>query len=189
MVVDVILSDGAIRLRAMRDAGDDYALMVRWRNTPHVRQWWDPDDPPMTIEQAIEEYRPSVLGVEPDRPAIIEFQGKPIGFVQYYPWAAFRHELDELGITVPEGAWGLDIFIGEPDGVNRGIGSSVVRLLCNHLFAHEGATAVAFGVERMNARARRAYEKAGMTATVEYLDNDTRGGERVWAVLMVRLGG
>jgi RimJ/RimL family protein N-acetyltransferase len=57
------------------------------------------------------------------------------------------------------------------------------------MLAHEGATAGAFGVDVDNARARRAYQKAGMTPTVEYTDLDVRDGQRVRAVLMLRMAG
>jgi len=186
---DVVAADGDLRLRLMRDSDDEYARMVGWRNQPHVRQWWDPDDPPLTASQAVAEYRPSVTGSAPERIAIIEVAGVPVGFVQFYPWAAFADELAQMELTVPDGCWSLDIAIGDPASIDRGIGARTVRLLCDHLFAHEGASAVAFGVDRDNARARRAYLKAGMTPTIEYRDLDRRAGERIWAVLMLRLAG
>jgi RimJ/RimL family protein N-acetyltransferase len=173
----------------MRDRDDDYARVVGWRNSPHVREWWDPDEPLLTMDRAVEEYRPGIGGAAPERLAVIEVAGVPVGLVQYYPWAAYREELAAMGLTIPAGAWGLDLFIGEPDRVDQGIGSKTVRLLCDYLMAEEGASAVALGVDRDNLRARRAYEKAGMTPSVEYLDTDIREGQRVRAVLMVRLAG
>ena len=37
----------------MRDANEDYELFVRWRNEPHVAEWWNTDDDPapMTLEK------------------------------------------------------------------------------------------------------------------------------------------
>ncbi len=182
----IATAGGDIVLRPMRDEDGEYARMVRWHNQPHVRAWWDPDEPPLTYDEAVQRYRPPARGEGPDRVAIIEVHGVPVGFVQYYPWAPYAGELSAMGITVPEGAWSLDIAIGEPDHVGRGVGSRVVRTLCDHLLQHEGATAVAFGVDRDNLRARHAYEKAGMTPTIEYRDLDRRDGERITAVLMVR---
>jgi aminoglycoside 6'-N-acetyltransferase len=183
----VVVSDGDLQLRMMLDTADDYAQIVRWRNQPHVHEWWDPDEPPMTLDVAVSECRPAITGAEPDRLAFIELGETAVGFVQFYPWIAYTDELVELGLSVPDGAWGLDIYVGEPKYVNRGIGTRTVRLLCDYLCAHEGASGVALGVERGNARARRAYEKAGMRPSMEYLDTDTRSGERVWSVLMVRM--
>lgn len=185
---DVVVADGDLRIRLMRDEDAEYERLARWRNQPHVRAWWDPDDPPLSAEAARQEYRPSVRGEAPERSAVIEVGGVPVGFVQFYPWAPFADELERMEITVPEGAWSLDILVGEPDMVDRGVGSRAVRLLCDHMLAH-GASAVVFGVDVDNARARRAYLKAGMRETVEYTDLDVRDGQRIRAVLMVRTAG
>jgi aminoglycoside 6'-N-acetyltransferase len=170
----------------MRDDAADRALHVEWRNRPHVREWWDPDDPPYTPERLEVDYGAALRGEAPDQLAVIEYRGVAAGFVQFYPWAPYADELARMDLSLPDGAWSLDILIGEPDLLGRGIGPRTVRAVCDHLFAREGATAVAFGVDLDNARGRAAYVRAGMTPTVEYLDLDTRGGERVWCVLMLR---
>lgn len=182
---DVVVAGGDLRIRLMRDEDAEYERLARWRNQPHVRAWWDPDDPPLSAAAAREEHRASVLGESPDRAAVIEFAGVPVGFVQFYPWAPYADELRRMEVSVPEGAWSLDILVGEPDMVGRGIGSRAVRLLCDHMLSR-GASAVVFGVDVDNARARRAYLKAGMRETVEYTDLDVRDGQRIRAVLMVR---
>lgn len=180
------LVDGDLRLRPMRDEPAEYARLAAWRNTPHVRQWWDPDDPPLSFEAAVREYGPMVRGETPDRALVVEMGGEPVGFIQFYPWAAYADELERMELELPEGAWSLDVLVGQPGWVSRGVGSRAVRLLCDHLLTAGGATCVAFGVDRDNARARRAYLKAGMTPGGEYLDLGVRGGERVWSVLMTR---
>lgn len=187
--MSVVLRTHDLTIRRMRDTAEEYALFAVWRNQPHVREWWDPDDPPMTMESAMAEYQPDVCGPSPTRAAIIEVGAAPIGFIQFYPWSAYAADLAAIDLDVPAGAWGLDIFIGDPQWLGRGIGSRAVRLLCEHLFSHEGASAVAFGVATDNLRARRAYEKAGMVSTTTYLDSDTRHGQRMASILMVRFAG
>ncbi|HEY6469621.1 MAG TPA: GNAT family N-acetyltransferase [Candidatus Dormibacteraeota bacterium] len=183
---DVIAADGNVVIRRMRDDPDDYRLIVSWRNQPHVREWWDPDDPPLTIEAAVEELRPSTQPAGSDVASIIEVGGAPVGYLQFYPWDAEQDYLAEVGITVPEGAWGLDIFIGERSLMDRGIGSRTVRLISDHLFAEHDATAVALATEVGNSRAQAAYVRAGMRVLEQFLDTDTRDGRRVESVLMIR---
>src|ERR1700719_2830433 len=113
LVNDVIAADGDLVIRRMRDDIEDYGLIVSWRNQPHVREWWDPDDPPLTLEAAIEELRPSTQAEGATTACIIEHGGVPIGYLQFYPWAEEQEYLAEVGIRLPAGAWGLDIFIGE----------------------------------------------------------------------------
>ena len=183
---DVIAADGDVVIRRMRDAPDDYRLIVAWRNQPHVREWWDPDDPPLTIEAAIEELRPSTQPAGSESACIIELDGAPVGYLQFYPWDGEQDYLAEVGITVPAGAWGLDIFIGERALMDRGIGSRTVRLISDHLFAEHNATAVALATEVGNSRAQAAYVRAGMRVVQQFLDTDTRDGKRVEFVLMIR---
>jgi RimJ/RimL family protein N-acetyltransferase len=178
--------DGELTIRPMRDEVADHQRIVTWRNRPHVREWWDPDDAPLTLEGAIDEYRQSSAESAAARSCIIELAGAPIGFVQFYPWSAYQWEIDHLGISVPDGAWSLDIFIGEESRLGSGLGSRTVALVCAHLFAESDATAVALGVEVTNERAQRAYEKAGLRRVREFLDSDTRNGERVRSFLMIR---
>jgi aminoglycoside 6'-N-acetyltransferase len=185
-VNDVIAADGDVVIRRMRDHPADYQLIVGWRNLPHVREWWDPDDPPLRIDGAMEELRPSTQPGDSNAACIIEFDGAPTGYLQFYPWDEEHAYLAEVGITIPAGAWGLDIFIGEPSLVDKGIGSRTVRLISDHLFAEHGATAVALATETGNHRAQAAYVRAGMRIVEQFLDTDTRGGQRVESVLMIR---
>jgi RimJ/RimL family protein N-acetyltransferase len=170
----------------MLDATDDYQRIVAWRNTPHVWEWWDPDDPPFTLDTAIMEYSAYTRESSATTACIIEVNGVETGYVQFFPWAAYRAEQEAAGIQVPVGAWSLDIFIGEEDALDRGIGSRVVALVCRYLFEVKQASAVAFGVAVENLRARRAYEKAGLQPTVEFLDTDIKHGQRIPSILMIR---
>lgn len=183
---DVIAADADLVIRRVRDQPDDYARIVAWRNSPFVREWWDPDEPPLTEAAAIEE-----LGVrggdQETTPCIIELAGEPVGYIQCYPWDAEEAYLAEIGLSLPAGSWGLDIFIGDTRLAGRGIGSRAVQLLSDHLFAEESATAVALITEAANARAQAAYVKAGMRVTGEpFHDTDTRDGQPVESILMIR---
>jgi aminoglycoside 6'-N-acetyltransferase len=183
---DVVAADGDLVIRRLRDRGGDYERLAAWRNSAYVKEWWDPDDPPVT---------PAVVAAElgPGRTdhlttsCIIELAGEPVGFTQFYRWDADVAYLAEVGLSMPEGSWGLDIFIGESRLVGKGIGSRTVRLLSDHLFAERGATAVALITETGNTRAQAAYVRAGMRVSgAPFRDTDTRGGQRVESIVMIR---
>ena len=147
---------------------DDLALLRDWRRRPHVIEWWgDPG-----VEDAEET-------LADDRVAmwIVAHDGRPFAYAQDYsphdwPGHPFAH--------LPPGARGIDQYIGEPDMVGRGHGSAFVRAHCDRLFA-AGAPAVGTDPHPDNARAIRAYEKAGFVIASAPLD--TRWGR---AVLMER---
>jgi aminoglycoside 6'-N-acetyltransferase len=182
---DVIAADAELVIRRVRDQAGDYALIVAWRNSPYVSEWWDPDDPP-TLEAVVEELEPSLRGDDLTTPCIIELAGEPVGFIQFYPWAAETAYLAEIGVSVPPGSWGLDLFI-DARLAGRGVGSRAVRMLSDHLFTAERATAVALITEATNARSHAAYRRAGMRVVGDpFLDTDMRDGQRVESILMIR---
>jgi aminoglycoside 6'-N-acetyltransferase len=181
-----IAGEGTLVIRRLRDDPGEYERMVRWRNSPHVREWWDPDDPPSTLAGVTEKYRPTTATDSATTSAVIELAGRPVGFIQFYGWSSYAEEAREIGMPFAEGTWGLDVFIGEQDMVGRGVGSRAVDLLCRHLFTDRAATTVALACSVDNARAIRAYEKAGFEKRGSVLDTDTRGGRRVESWLMVR---
>lgn len=182
----VVLQDGGIRLRRLRDSADEYALLARWLNEPHVRYWWDPDNPPATAATVAEQYGPFTRAGDPTTACIIEVGDEPVGYIQFYPWSADAEYARTVGVEYAEGDWGLDVFIGAPDRVERGLGTQVVDLLCTHLGREFDATSVMLVTDTANARAQRAYEKAGFSRIAEIIDTDTRNGERVRSYLMRR---
>jgi aminoglycoside 6'-N-acetyltransferase len=184
---DVIAAEGDLVIRRMRDHPDDYALIVAWRNNPHVREWWDPDELPITMAGAIDHLEVLTRGDDPTTPCIIEVAGTPAGYIEFYPWDAEEAYLAEIGRSLPTGSWGLDIFIGESALIGKGIGSRTVRLISDTLFAEQGATAVALIMEAGNDRAQAAYARAGMRVSgAPFLDTDLRDGQRVESILMIR---
>jgi aminoglycoside 6'-N-acetyltransferase len=184
---DVIAADGDLVIRRFRDQPDDYERMVAWRNSPHVREWWDPDDPPLTLAGAIDELGLRTTSDDPTTSCIIELAREPVGFIQFYPWDTEEAYLATIGVSVPGGSWGVDIFIGKSGLIGQGIGSRAVRVLSDHLFAAEAATAVALITEVGNARAQAAYARAGMRVVgAPFADTDLRDGQPVESVLMIR---
>jgi aminoglycoside 6'-N-acetyltransferase len=126
----------------------DLALLHRWRAMPHVARWWGPV-----------EAEDSAAAIADPRVAawIVEQAGRPFAYAQdYAPHDWEGHPFFHL----PAGARGLDHHIGEPDLLDRGHGSALIRAHCDLLFA-AGAPALGVDPHPDNARAIRAYEKAG----------------------------
>jgi aminoglycoside 6'-N-acetyltransferase len=182
----VIATDADLRIREMRDEQADYDLISRWRSEPHVHEWWDPDDPPLTAEGAAEQYGPRARGEEKTTACIVELEGRPIGYLQFYRWRPSAEAEEELDIQADPDTFGIDVFIGEPELIGRGIGTRVVELACRYLETNRGASWIALTTEIANERAQRAYEKAGFRKVRRVLDTDTRDGQRVWCWLMER---
>jgi len=146
----------------------DLPLIARWRAMPHVIEYWGPP-----------EVEPAAASLADPRIAmwIVAYSGRPFAYAQDYcphDWA------DHPFAHLPPGARGIDQYIGEPGMVGRGHGSRFVRRHCEALFA-AGAPAVGTDPHPDNARAIRAYQKAGFAIASGPLD--TRWGR---AILMER---
>lgn len=147
----------------------DLAMIAEWLAEPHVAKWWGDVD---TEIASIREHLDSI-SVEP---LIVELDGRPIGYIQSYdPHLEDDHPYQDQ----PFGTLGIDLSIGIPELVGIGHGSAIVRQFVDELFA-EGAPRVIIDPDPANARAIRAYEKAGFTAF------DTRNSIYGPAILMAR---
>jgi aminoglycoside 6'-N-acetyltransferase len=128
----------------------DLKLVASWLRQPHLREWWgDPDKALAEIEEAIDDVA--------TEPLIVELDGKPIGYLQSYdPHLEDDHPYNDQ----PFGTLGLDLSIGVPELVGVGHGSALLSQFIDELF-EEGASRVIIDPHPTNARAIRAYRKAG----------------------------
>jgi aminoglycoside 6'-N-acetyltransferase len=134
--------------RPMRSA--DLPLVRRRLALPHVREWWgDPD----------EKY--ALVSGDLDEPAmdqyIVSMAGNPFGYLQCYDLTAWNSGFG----AQPQGTRGIDLFIGEPDMIERGHGWVLIRAFVDGRLEN-GAPRIVTDPDPANHRAIRAYEKAGL---------------------------
>jgi aminoglycoside 6'-N-acetyltransferase len=150
-------------------AAADLLMVRRWLAEPHVVQWWGD-----TAEQF------ALVSGDLAHPGmdqlIVVTAGRPFGYLQCYDLMTWP---DEAFGTQPRGTRAIDQFIGEPDMVDHGHGSAFIRTFVDGLLA-TGTPRVLTDPDPANARAIRAYEKAGFRGerVVRTLDGS--------ALLMVR---
>jgi aminoglycoside 6'-N-acetyltransferase len=129
---------------------NDLPLVQHWLAMPHVAQWWGEPGAQSDIVRG-----------DLDHPAMDQFvvaaDDRPFAYIQSYDPEAW--ETQPFG-TQPQGTRGIDQFIGEPDMVDRGHGSAFIRAFIERLLA-AGTPRVLTDPDPANARAVRAYEKAG----------------------------
>lgn len=137
--------------RAVTEA--DLKLLGQWLAQPHWAEWWD--EP----EAGVAEIREAMGSVECE-PLIVEFGGKPMAYLQSYdPHLEDDHPYQDQ----PFGTLGLDISIGPAEMLGQGHGSAILAQFIEQLF-EEGCPRVIIDPDPTNARAIRAYEKAGFRA-------------------------
>jgi aminoglycoside 6'-N-acetyltransferase len=148
---------------------DDLPRVRRWLEAPHVAQWWhDPDEQFALVRGDLHD--PAM------QQFIVAADSRPFAYLQCYDPTAWPE--GGLG-EQPDGTRGIDQFIGEPDMIDRGHGSAMIRDFVDGLLK-TGTPRVVTDPDPANSRAVRAYEKAGFEK-VRLID--TPDGA---AVLMVR---
>ncbi len=153
---DLLIERDELAIRRMRDELPDYQLMAKWLTDERVLEYYEGRDNPFPLDRVIAKYSPRVLSAESVTPCLILYAGVPIGYMQYDPTAKEAYDLDD-DVNV----FGTDLFIGEPDCWNKGIGTRAVLLLLNYLFDELHAARVVLDPEAWNTRAIRCYEKCG----------------------------
>jgi aminoglycoside 6'-N-acetyltransferase len=127
----------------------DLPMIKHWLALPHVREWWG--DP-------AEQY--ALVSGDLDEPAmdqfIVSIGGSDFGYIQCYDLTAWNSGFGEQ----PKGTRGIDLFIGEPDMIERGHGSGLIRSFVDDRLA-QGLPRMVTDPDPENPRAIRAYEKAG----------------------------
>jgi aminoglycoside 6'-N-acetyltransferase len=136
----------------------DFELLTVWRNAPHVAAWWDG---PQDLERITAQYAPRLTGDDPVRMYIAEWEGRPLGRIQYEPTHGW---LPEFGHDVAN----IDFLIGNEADIGRGLGPRMIAgFLREVVLKDRRFTRVVSDPAKANRRSVRALEKAGFHAVGE----------------------
>jgi aminoglycoside 6'-N-acetyltransferase len=105
-----------------------------------------------------------------DAQAIIVVDAKPVGYLCWQ--SPSLSELQEAGLAdLPGDLTDVDIMIGEPDAMGRGVGPEALRRLFEKLRVH-GVRLVGAAAAVANQRAWRAYAKVGLRPVRDFVELD-----------------
>jgi aminoglycoside 6'-N-acetyltransferase len=143
----------------------DFPLLREWLSAPHVDAWWHE---PLDLASVEAKYGPRVDGAEPTHVFVIEHDGRPIGWIEWYLWSDYPAHALQLGVELTSA--GIDLAIGEAAMTGLGLGPiAISEFLTRVVFENPNVTAVITDPEEGNVRSLRAFEKAGfaMAYTVQ----------------------
>jgi aminoglycoside 6'-N-acetyltransferase len=130
---------------------DDRAMLHEWLETPHAREWWgDAEEELALIYDSKGEHEPFIACVNGEAAAYVQ-SWRP----SQHPDLPWQHDMTPT-------TRGIDITIGRPENLGKGLGSLIVKHFAARLFA-EGATRLIIDPDIRNERAVAAYIKAGFT--------------------------
>lgn len=154
---------------------NDLPHLRRWFAEPHVARVWSPPD------EGVAEIA-SHISREHVAPYLIVEAGRPVGYLQLYHanpdefWAA--HDL-------PRETYGLDLFIGPPELIGRGLGTRAIHLAIRHLSSLPDAARLHIDPSPDNAAAIHVYGKAGFVPAGEI---ETPDGRSLYMILDPKRG-
>ena len=138
-----------------------------------MRQWYDDVAGETYPDDTIAEYQLAIRGDDPTDYFVVELDGRPIGEIQSYLIDDEPEYAAMLELGRP--AFGIDLFIGEPELIGRGHGPALIRAFLRDVgFSRYGVDLSVIGPATNNVAAIRAYEKAGFRFLKNYLEPETR---------------
>ena len=161
--------DVIIRFKPMKL--EDLSLWFNWARKPHVSSvWFKPGyDPPELIYKVVE-------GNGYEYPFIIYYHNVAIGFISCADLYAYGQQCNNpngLFAREKKGTFCMDLYIGEEDYLDKGIGTTVVKTFKKYIFNRFDATKIYIDPASSNKRAIRCYEKAGFQFVKEQHDGVT----------------
>ena len=139
-------------------APDDLQQVFLWLIRPHVVRGYAPA--PSSFMEVVAKYGPRTVAGNVVKAYIVTIDGRDAGYIQAYDVAAFPDYAALVGCA--QGTASVDLLIGEPDFLHRGMGGRVIdRFVKQVVFADAAVRACIGGPAEGNLASVRAFEKAG----------------------------
>ncbi len=135
-----------------------FPMLWEWHHRPHVAPWFLPWMPP-TQEETLSEWHAVVEGRRPQRGYLVVVNGSQVGYIEGYRLSDDPEVAAQLALD--RDAVGADVMIAEENLTGRGLGPQVVASFYLRMMDETGLDLGVIDPEVHNARAIRAYEKAG----------------------------
>jgi AacA4 family aminoglycoside N(6')-acetyltransferase len=136
----------------------DLAILHDWLNRPHVVEWWGGEAERPSLAEVLEHYLPRVMAEESVTPYIAMLGEEPIGYAQSY--VALGSGDGWWEDETDPGVRGIDQFLANPNQLNKGLGTSLVKSLVELLFSEQTVSKIQTDPAPNNYRAIRCYERA-----------------------------
>jgi dihydrofolate reductase/RimJ/RimL family protein N-acetyltransferase len=136
----------------------DLPLLLEWFQKPHARRWYGRGSTLAAVEEG---YVPAIEGTKPTHAYIAEYDGRPVGLLEWCRFGDYPDLMPFYGVRDPDQV-NCDILIGPEDTVHRGLGPPTIRRFLKQIvFCEERFKTCIIDPELDNKSAIRAYEKAG----------------------------
>lgn len=119
------------QLELRRFTDEDLPRFSAWLKKEYILKWYEDPDAWMAETKGRSAEFSFITHF------IALYEGKPIGFCQYYPCTNAGEEW--YGDIPAEGSYSLDYLIGEEEYLGEGLGKGIIQLLINEVFQQTNA--------------------------------------------------
>ncbi|NBD07923.1 GNAT family N-acetyltransferase [Corallococcus sp. c25j21] len=154
------------RFTYLRLTQADLPMLAEWLARPHVAEWWGA---PPTLDELRQDLEVDIAA-DVSWQYIARLDGRPVGFIQAYD--VMRADPDWWREETDPGARGIDQFLAHAEQLGQGLGTRLVGQFIAKLFEDPAVTKVQTDPSLDNARAIRAYEKAGFQPVARVVTPD-----------------
>lgn len=132
--------ESLIKLRVLKD--EDMGLFKKWLYTTHVAKWYHE---PLDWIDEVEKRNSEFIWLHH---YIVEYEGKPIGFCQYYEY--YNSCETWHGDIEVNGTYSIDYMIGESNYLGKGLGKQIIKALILKIEHHNNAERIIVQPEKEN---------------------------------------
>ena len=161
--MSLICKNDNILIRTLEKNSNDIQSLYEWLNNKNVYKYYG-DSNEQNFDFVKQKYE-NKIDDKTMFPCIIEVDKKSVGYIQFYNVNYENYDLTkqlyEKIASKNDNAFAIDIFIGEDDYRDKGIGTKVIKLLIKALFEKYNADVILIDPKTDNYRAIACYKKCG----------------------------
>lgn len=168
-----------VLLRMLMDNDNDYNLLTKWYQEEEIYTSFEQRK--LNFEEIKKKYYPRTFIDSKNPVYMIEYKNIPIGIIQYKLVESEDKKLYKLsGNHIYE----IDIFIGELNQHNKGIGTTAISILSNMLYKEKNAETLVMCPLETNKKAIKCYEKCGFEIKNYFKTKDTVGVVQTYTLMV-----
>ena len=158
-----------ILFRKLEDNDNDYNMLYKWCSKKHVYEWFE--QRVLSFDEIKEKYKNKLKSNKEDL-FIITYNNIDIGLVQIYRSDYY------------EDSYEYDLFIGEEEYLNKGIGTEIVNKINKMIYENYNTNSIILRPFKRNQRAISCYKKCNFKVIDEYNGYDTLNNPELITVLI-----
>ena len=155
------INDLDITFRKLNNSEEDYLKLYNWCKNEYVYKWFE--QRLLSYEEIVNKYKNKLENKKQDL-YIIKSNNKDIGLVQIYKF------VNDIGLELNDykNIYEYDLFIGEKDYLNKGLGKKIVGEINNKIYKEYKGDAIILRPFKKNKRAIKCYEKCNYKKILKY---------------------